>query len=193
MSTVAQKLLAKLTMSLQLDSTHVPVLFFVIIITMKRIWAPWRMKFVSAKLPGCVFCEVQGQADDVSSLLVWRGDSAFVILNHYPYTSGHLLVVAKSHHASLEQLTPACRSEMMELATRCISVLKTVYKPDGFNLGANIGEAAGAGIPGHVHLHVVPRWTGDASFMSVLGETRVLPEELEESYRRIREAWEEMG
>jgi len=150
------------------------------------------MKFVSTKVSGCVFCDVQVDADDSASFLVYRGDCAFVILNRYPYTSGHLLVVANDHHTSFEHLSPACRSEMMELSTRCITVLRTVYGPDGFNLGANIGEAAGAGIPGHAHLHVVPRWTGDSSFMSVLGETRVLPEELDESYRRIHQAWVEL-
>jgi ATP adenylyltransferase len=149
------------------------------------------MKFISTKVQGCVFCDVLQEPDDSSTLVVFRGECAYVILNRYPYTSGHLLVVANSHHNSFEQLSPACRAEMMELSTRCITVLRSVYKPDGFNIGANIGEAAGAGIPGHAHLHVVPRWTGDASFMSVLGETRVLPEDLKDSHCRIRQAWEE--
>jgi ATP adenylyltransferase len=148
------------------------------------------MKLFSSQQSGCVFCTVQKEMQDVRNFVVCRGESAFVILNLYPYTSGHLLVVANRHEASFEQLTPACRSEMMELATRCISVLRLVYKPDGFNLGSNVGAAAGAGIPGHVHLHVVPRWTGDSSFISVLGDTRILPEEVEESYQRIKKAWD---
>lgn len=149
------------------------------------------MKFVTTTQLGCVFCEVQGEADDAHNLVVWRGDSAFVILNRYPYTSGHLMVVANLHQASFEDLEPACRAEMMELAARGMTVLRAVYKPDGFNLGANVGEAAGAGIPGHAHLHVVPRWTGDASFMLTLADTKVMPEALEETYRRVREAWVE--
>lgn len=150
------------------------------------------MNFVQATLRGCVFCQVQKQTDDTHNLVVWRGDSAYVILNRYPYTSGHLLVVANRHKASFEDLAPACRSEMMELAVRGMSVLRKVYQPDGFNLGANIGEAAGAGIPGHAHLHVVPRWGGDASFMLTLAETKVMPEALDETYRRVLEAWIEI-
>ncbi|MEW6094716.1 MAG: HIT domain-containing protein [Chloroflexota bacterium] len=157
---------------------------------MKRLWAPWRMKFVQASPPeGCVFCEVQKQTDDAHNLVVWRGEKAFVILNRFPYTSGHLMVVANLHHPSFEDLEPACRAEMMELAARGMSVLRKVYRPDGFNMGANVGESAGAGIPGHAHLHVVPRWTGDASFMLTLAETKVMPEALEETYRRVREEW----
>jgi ATP adenylyltransferase len=149
------------------------------------------MKFITTAQPGCVFCSVQTQAEDASNLLVWRGDSAFVILNRYPYTSGHLLVVANLHRSSFEDLTPACRSEMMELAARGMKVLRRIYKPDGFNLGANVGEAAGAGIPGHAHLHIVPRWTGDASFMLTLAETKVMPETLEDTYQRVHEIWME--
>jgi ATP adenylyltransferase len=156
---------------------------------MKRLWAPWRIKFVSSKTSGCAFCDVQKQSEDIQNLLVWRGDRAFVMLNRYPYNTGHLLVIANAHLASLEDLEPACRSEMMELATRSLVVLRKVYKPDGFNVGANIGEAAGAGIPGHVHLHILPRWTGDASFTLTLAETKVLPEALEETYRRVHAAW----
>lgn len=157
---------------------------------MKRIWAPWRMKLFSTHQPGCVFCRVQKEQDDLANLVLHRGETAFIILNRYPYTSGHLLVVLKDHLDSLEAASPECRSEMMELTNRCIKILRKVYTPDGFNWGANIGEAAGAGIPGHAHMHVVPRWSGDASFMSVLGEARVLPEDLSETYRRLRAAWD---
>ena len=161
---------------------------------MKRLWAPWRMKFVESndKDADCVFCSVLAQDNDKENLIVFRGPHAFVILNRYPYTSGHLLVVANAHQPSLEFLTQMARSEMMELANISLQVLKSTYHPDGFNLGANIGEAAGAGIAGHVHLHVVPRWEGDTNFLSSLGETRVLPEELEQTYQRINTAWKKL-
>lgn len=160
---------------------------------MKRLWAPWRMKFLGTKPTGCAFCQVLTRQADEQDFIVWRGERAYVMLNRYPYNSGHLLVVARAHLASLEDLEPACRAEMMELAARSMRVLRGVYHPQGFNLGVNIGKAAGAGIPGHVHLHVLPRWTGDASFTLTLAETKVLPETLEETYRRVREAWEAGG
>ncbi len=138
---------------------------------------------------GCVFCNVQAQPDSPENLIVFRGRRAFVILNRYPYTSGHLMVVPIDHQPSFEDLNAETRAEVMELITECIQVLRMVYKPEAFNVGANIGSVAGAGIAGHVHMHVVPRWGGDTSFMSSIGETRVLPESLEETYRRIKEAW----
>jgi ATP adenylyltransferase len=158
---------------------------------MKRMWAPWRMKFVESQNPGkgCVFCNVQTQNDDEENLIVFRGQNAFVILNRYPYTSGHLMVVANLHRPSLEELDLQARSEMMELASQGMTVLRKVYHPAGYNFGANIGEAAGAGIAEHVHLHIVPRWSGDTNFVSVLAETRVIPEELGETYRRVHNAW----
>jgi ATP adenylyltransferase len=149
------------------------------------------MKFIQShdKNAACVFCSVLAQTKDAENLIVFRGQKAFVILNRYPYTSGHLLVVANAHHPSIEDLDVETRSEIMELTTTSMGVIRKVYQPEAFNLGANIGEAAGAGIAGHVHLHVVPRWGGDTNFMSALAETRVLPEELQETYRRIRTAW----
>jgi ATP adenylyltransferase len=149
------------------------------------------MKFVQSQEANvtCVFCRVQAQTSDMENMIVFRGRRAFVILNRYPYTSGHLLVVANAHQPSVEDLDIETRSEMMELATISMRVIRKVYQPQAFNLGANIGEAAGAGIAGHVHLHVVPRWGGDTNFMSALAETRVLPEELSETYRRICTAW----
>jgi len=160
---------------------------------MKRLWAPWRMKFVESQDsdPNCVFCVVQSQNRDNDNLIVFRGRGAFVILNRYPYTSGHLMVVSNLHRPSLEDLDTHTRSEMMELATKAMGVLRKAYRPAAFNFGANIGEAAGAGIVGHVHLHVVPRWSGDTNFMSALAETRVLPEELNETYDRVCAAWNE--
>jgi len=158
---------------------------------LKRLWSPWRMKYISEekKQAGCVFCLEPRQPDGVQNLILYRGKQAYVILNRYPYTSGHLMVVPFDHQPSLEQLRPQERAEMMELVAECLRVLRLEYRPEGFNIGVNIGEAAGAGILEHVHLHVVPRWTGDTNFMSALGETRVLPESLEESYQRLQTAW----
>lgn len=138
---------------------------------------------------GCVFCNVQAQPDSPENLIVFRGRRAFVILNRYPYTSGHLMVVPTDHQPSFEDLSAETRAEVMELITECIQVLRMVYKPEAFNVGANIGSVAGAGIAGHVHMHVVPRWGGDTSFMSSIAETRVLPESLEETWRRVRKGW----
>jgi ATP adenylyltransferase len=160
---------------------------------MKRLWAPWRMKFVQSQVPDkhCVFCRVLAQANDTENLIIFRGSTAFVILNRYPYTSGHLMVAANLHLPSLEDLAAETRSEMIELSAKGIRILRKVYQPEAFNFGANIGSAAGAGIAGHVHLHIVPRWSGDTNFMSALAETRVLPEGLDETYRRIYSAWNE--
>lgn len=139
---------------------------------------------------GCAFCIEMAQVDGSTNLIVWRGKYNFVILNRYPYTSGHLMVVPYEHQPSIEGLGPDTRAEMMELTNKCMVVLRSVYKPQGFNLGANIGEAAGAGIRDHVHMHVVPRWVGDTNYMSSVGETRVMPETLEDTYHRVRLAWE---
>ncbi len=138
----------------------------------------------------CVFCKAVQQEDGPENLVVYRGQLAFVILNRYPYTSGHVMVVPYAHVASLEALTAQARNEIMELATEATRVLGQVYLPQGFNLGINMGEAAGAGIVDHVHLHVVPRWAGDTNFMSAVAATRVLPESIEDGYLRIREQWE---
>jgi ATP adenylyltransferase len=157
---------------------------------MKRIWAPWRMKFVQTHTTGCIFCSLQKNTDGPENLIIFRGQNAFVILNRFPYTSGHLMVVANAHQSSLEDLQKEARAEMMELANKSLGVLRRIYHPDGFNMGANIGEAAGAGVVGHVHLHLVPRWTGDTNFMLTLAETKVMPEALEDTFRRVCAEWE---
>lgn len=140
----------------------------------------------NSKEEGCIFCLVQEKEDNAENLIAFRGEYAYVILNRYPYTSGHLMVVPFAHQPNLEELDPETRAEMMELTTHCMAVLRKVYNPQAFNIGANIGEAAGAGVKEHVHIHIVPRWAGDTNFMSAIGETRVLPEELETTYQRIR-------
>jgi ATP adenylyltransferase len=145
----------------------------------------------SNKEDGCVFCIAQDKEDSAENLIAFRGERAYVILNRYPYTSGHLMVVPLDHKPNLEELDPLTRAEMMELTARCMTVLRKIYKTPAFNMGANIGEAAGAGVKSHVHIHIVPRWAGDTNFMSTLGQTRVLPETLESTYQRVRDGfWE---
>ena len=137
----------------------------------------------------CIFCEGLKLADGSENLIVYRGPKAFVMLNRFPYTSGHLMIVPYEHKPSLELLEAASRVDILELSARAIQVLNKVYAPQGYNLGMNIGDAAGAGVTEHVHLHVVPRWVGDTSFMSSVSQTRVLPESLEETYQRVKEGW----
>jgi len=141
---------------------------------------------------GCILCYEASQPDSEKNLIVFRGTFNFVILNRFPYTSGHLMVVPYKHKSTLEDLTPETRSEMMELASTGIHILRKIYHPQGFNLGMNIGEAGGAGITEHIHLHVVPRWNGDTNFMTSLGNTRVLPQTLEDTYKQIRREWSEL-
>jgi len=144
------------------------------------------------KEEGCVFCKVQKMPDNPKNLIAWRGINAFIILNRYPSTSGHLMVVPFKHVSTLEALDSDTRNELISLTTRCMHILRQVYQPQGFNMGANIGAAAGAGIEEHVHIHVVPRWIGDTNFMSTVGQTRVLPETLEDTYCRVRESLENL-
>jgi ATP adenylyltransferase len=147
------------------------------------------IKSANDKNNGCVFCLALEQEDSEENLIVYRGEHAFVILNRYPYTSGHLMVLPFAHVPRLDAVDAGTRGEMMELVNKGSQVLEEVYGPEGFNLGANLGAAAGAGIEEHVHLHVVPRWVGDTNFMSTVGETRVLPEELPESWAQMQAAW----
>jgi len=143
------------------------------------------------KEDGCIFCNAQEKEDSAENLIAFRGERSYVILNRYPYTSGHLMVVPFEHQATLEDLDAETRAEMMELTSRSMTVLRGVYNPQAFNMGANIGEAAGAGVKEHVHIHIVPRWWGDTNFMSAVGETRVLPETLEDTYERVRKGFQE--
>ena len=158
---------------------------------MDFVWSPWRYDYLASggkKPPSCVFCIDGDRTHDAERLIVFRGTHNFVILNLFPYTSGHVMVAPYEHLdtialAKAEQLT-----EMMQLSQKMLSVLQKLYGPEGFNLGMNLGMAAGAGIREHFHLHVVPRWVGDANFVSIVGETRVLPESLNTTYDRIKAA-----
>ncbi len=159
---------------------------------MNHLWSPWRMSYIldNNNEAGCVFCQAVEQTDGSENLIIHRGQSAYVILNRYPYTSGHLMVVPLQHCSTIEGLPPPTRAEMMELISRCVQILTAAYHAEGYNLGANLGAAAGAGIPQHVHFHIVPRWQGDTNYMSAIGDTRVVPEALDETYRKIMSAWE---
>jgi ATP adenylyltransferase len=155
---------------------------------MDYLWTPWRYTYVSNadKIDGCVFCDRVKWNDDRKARIVHRGEHCFIILNAFPYTSGHVMVVPYEHVDELQKLSRSAAEEMMLLTQRMETVLRKLYHPDGVNLGMNIGKAAGAGIRGHIHMHVLPRWVADANFMSVIGETRVLPEDLETTWERIR-------
>ena len=154
---------------------------------MDYLWTPWRYSYIAAgvKNDRCIFCDAAAAHDDAESLIVLRAKKNFVILNRYPYTSGHVMVVPYAHQATLAAAEPETLAEMMALAQRIQKTLENLYRPDGYNVGMNIGRAAGAGIAGHLHLHVLPRWIGDTNFMTVVGETRVQPEELATTYQRL--------
>jgi len=160
----------------------------------EQIWAPWRLEYIeSAKdgaSAGCIFVDLPAQSDDEKNLILHRGKTAFVMLNRYPYTSGHLMVAPYRHTANLSELSDEELLEISQLVVRCTEWIACVYRPQGFNIGVNLGEAAGAGIPNHVHWHIVPRWAGDTNYMTVVGEVRVVPQSLEDSYQRLRAAVE---
>ena len=174
---------------------------------MDRLWSPWRLPYIlsGGEARGCVFCDALADADspptssddppvfNQSSLIVFRGSSCYVILNLYPYNNGHLLVVPNRHIPSLAAATHEELSELIELTRRCELALIEAYTPHGMNMGINLGKPAGAGVLDHVHMHVVPRWNGDTNFMSVVGQTRVLPEELPDSAAKLRPIFERLA
>ena len=157
---------------------------------MDFLWTPWRYTYVTTadKAEGCVFC-IKQKEDDRAALIVHRGEHCFVILNAFPYTSGHVMVVPYAHLDSLQNLPHEAAMEMMELTQKLEGVLRQLYHPDGVNLGMNLGKAAGAGVAGHIHMHVLPRWVADANFMTTVAETRVLPEDLVTTWERVKEAF----
>jgi ATP adenylyltransferase len=156
---------------------------------MDYLWTPWRYAYVSGadRTSGCIFCDLPKETDE-KARIVHRGTECFIILNTYPYTNGHVMIVPYAHLDELQKLPSAAAAEMMALTQRMEGVLRALYRPDGLNLGMNIGKAAGAGVAGHIHMHILPRWVADANFASVIGETRILPEALDVTWRRIRQA-----
>ncbi len=164
---------------------------------MDRLWTPWRYQYItgeSGESSGddsssdtyCIFCTLpQDPAQDECNFILHRARHNFIVLNLYPYTSGHLLIIPYEHTPDLDSASKETTDELMDLTKRAQTVLRAAYQPDGFNLGMNLGRAAGAGVAAHVHLHIMPRWTGDANFMSTVGETRVLPEDLPTTYHKL--------
>lgn len=171
--------------------------------SLEHLWAGWRREYIveaterehSGQMEqaetDCVFCRLAAACDEPSedTLVVWRGDLTFVVMNAYPYASGHVLVLPLRHEGSLSDLTEPESAELWSATRRAAASIESAYQPDGLNLGANLGRAAGAGLPAHVHLHVLPRWSGDTNFMTSVAETRVLPETLTLSWKRVTDAW----
>lgn len=158
---------------------------------MDHLWSPWRYQYIQASRPasGCIFCDKAAADQDEDNLIVLRADRNFLILNLYPYTSGHLLIAPYEHVATLEEASQATLQEMILLARDAEKNLQSIYHPHGYNIGMNIGESAGAGVAGHIHMHVLPRWKGDANFLSTVGETRVMPEDLKVTWRKLTAAF----
>ncbi len=160
---------------------------------MDHLYTPWRMIYLQKDAPPkveCVFCAKAASTDDRAEHIVARSQFVFVTLNLYPYNNGHVMVVPYQHVASLELLPPEALTDLMLTTNKAITALRQIYNPHAFNIGANIGAAAGAGIADHFHLHIVPRWGGDTNFMTITADTRVIPELLDDSWRKLKEAWE---
>ena len=159
----------------------------------EQLWAPWRLQYIESadKAEGCIFCTfpARDSADDRETLILHRGEHAFIILNAFPYSNGHLMIVPYRHTANMEDLDDETLLEVMRLTRLGISLLKRAFNPDGFNLGVNMGKVAGAGIAEHLHWHIVPRWNGDTNFMPVLADVKVIPESLENVYDRLKAAF----
>ena len=158
---------------------------------MQRLWSPWRSKYIASGVDsqkeGCVFCTIAADPEqDAANFVLHRGSHAFALLNLYPYITGHLMVVPYLHTSEFDSAPKEITDEMMDLAKRSQTALREVYSPSGFNLGMNLGSAAGAGIADHIHIHVLPRWSGDTNFMTTVGESRVIPEALEVTYEKLK-------
>ncbi|GAB6161431.1 HIT domain-containing protein [Desulfothermus naphthae] len=160
---------------------------------MKRLFAPWRIEYILGPKPDeCVFCIKDILDEDEERLILWRGKFCFVIMNKFPYSSGHIMVTPYRHVYSLDELNPEELNEMMLVMSKCVTILKKVFNPHGINIGLNIGEAAGAGIEEHLHFHLVPRWKGDHSFMALFSETNVIPEHLNKTYKKLKPHFDEL-
>ncbi|HXW33869.1 MAG TPA: HIT domain-containing protein [Acidimicrobiales bacterium] len=166
--------------------------------TLENLWAGWRHEYVTAATlaertgedGGCVFCRIAASGPpSPENLVVWRGELTFAVLNAYPYSSGHLLVMPVRHVAEIDELSVEERAELWSGIEQAITAITRAYEPDGLNMGANLGRAAGAGIPSHLHVHVLPRWSGDTNFMTSVAGVRVMPESLTESWRKLTESW----
>lgn len=157
---------------------------------MDYLWTPWRYHYIAnaGKDERCIFCDALAAGDDAKSLILRRGEKNFVILNRFPYTTGHVMIVPFAHIGELSACDTGTLAEMMQLAQRVQAALAASYKPEGYNLGMNLGRCAGAGVTGHVHLHLLPRWTGDTNFMTAVSETRMEPEDLTVTYDKLRRA-----
>jgi diadenosine tetraphosphate (Ap4A) HIT family hydrolase len=166
-------------------------------VSLERLWAGWRSEYVGSvgaetAAGECLFCALARGGDDEGQIVA-RTERAFAVLNVYPYTSGHLMVAPVAHESALETVAPADASALMEMAQRATAAIKQAYRPDGVNVGMNLGRAAGAGIPDHLHVHVLPRWVGDTNFMTSIAEARVMPEPLRTTLERLRAAWPKEG
>lgn len=154
---------------------------------MNKLWAPWRIKYVSQKkTKGCVFCKVFAQRNDQKNFIIFRSKYCFAVLNTFPYNNGHAMIVSNRHVKSLESLKDTEALDMLQALIKIKSILKNVLRPDGFNIGINIGKSAGAGIENHLHTHIVPRWTGDTNFMPVLGNTKIISQSLKDLYQKLK-------
>jgi ATP adenylyltransferase len=154
---------------------------------MKTLWAPWRIDYITGqKEEGCVFCDNPKEGNDKKNLILYKGESSFIIMNRYPYSNGHLMAVPYRHTNNMSELNDKERLELMNLTAKCIEILK-VMNPDGFNVGMNLGTAGGAGIDDHLHFHIVPRWNGDTNFMPLIADVKVMPEYLEDTYKTLSE------
>ncbi|MDD5190335.1 MAG: HIT domain-containing protein [Dehalococcoidales bacterium] len=154
---------------------------------MKQIWAPWRMEYIKMEKPAnCILCDKPGENRDDENRILYHGKYNFVMMNNYPYNPGHLLIAPYRHVSGLDELTSAEMHEHADITQKCLKILKKTFQPKGFNVGVNMGKVAGAGIADHVHSHIVPRWQGDTNFMPVIGDIRVIPEAVDETYRQLK-------
>ena len=161
---------------------------------MDKLWAPWRIEYIrSPKEDGCIFCIKSQETNDRNNLVLYRGKEAFILMNLYPYSNGHLMISPYQHTSETDDLSSACNSEIMDMANKSMSILSKTFNAEGFNFGANFGKAGGAGIEEHLHYHIVPRWTGDTNFMPVTGGTRVLVEGLQESWDLLKPKFNEIN